>query len=427
MRRADILITSWEGGGNVPPALALAERLVARGHRVRISGQETMRRRVEATGAELAAHRTVPDYPRDVVLETIWDQVDAVINGPRMVDELIDDLRADRPDLVLLDSMHGAGMAAAEAVGVPRMVFAHTTYRRWVSWIGRIIDLPASRRAARLEPVPEARFVEDVLGPMDGVLALIPASFDDPGPIPAATRYVGPILTRAEARAVRRGFDRPAGAQPGGERSVLISFGTTIQRQAEALRPVLRAFADLGRVSTGRGDAPVRGVLTLGGVVRPGLIEAPSTVEVLDLVPHAPIFPTVDAVVCHGGLSTIMGALAAGRPLVVVPQGRDQDDNATMVEAAGAGIALPVDAGPPAIAAAVRAVLGDPSHRRAAQRFAREIDALGHGRLAIELVEAAVQADSRLGRTGERAATSIGARSTASIERPAIVDVAAPG
>ena len=65
-------------------------------------------------------------------------------------------------------------------------------------------------------------------------------------------------------------------------------------------------------------------------------------------------------------LSTITGSLAAGTPLVIVPQGRDQDDNAERVHATGVGLALPRDADPAAIAAAIRRVLHEPSFRIAA-------------------------------------------------------------
>ena len=35
---ADILFVTWDGGGNVPPALGIAAELQARGHAVRVLG-----------------------------------------------------------------------------------------------------------------------------------------------------------------------------------------------------------------------------------------------------------------------------------------------------------------------------------------------------------------------------------------------------
>ena len=45
-------------------------------------------------------------------------------------------------------------------------------------------------------------------------------------------------------------------------------------------------------------------------------------------------------VVTHGGHGTVMKALAAGVPLVILPHGRDQADTAARVTARSAGIAL---------------------------------------------------------------------------------------
>ena len=41
-------------------------------------------------------------------------------------------------------------------------------------------------------------------------------------------------------------------------------------------------------------------------------------------VDHHTLFPLVDAVVCHGGVNTCAAALAAERPLILVPQWFDQ-------------------------------------------------------------------------------------------------------
>jgi UDP:flavonoid glycosyltransferase YjiC (YdhE family) len=45
------LFVMWEGGGNVPPQLGLAGKLVARGQQVRVLTEPSLRRDVDATGA----------------------------------------------------------------------------------------------------------------------------------------------------------------------------------------------------------------------------------------------------------------------------------------------------------------------------------------------------------------------------------------
>ncbi|MFI5004995.1 MAG: glycosyltransferase [Solirubrobacterales bacterium] len=85
------------------------------------------------------------------------------------------------------------------------------------------------------------------------------------------------------------------------------------------------------------------------------------------------MLPRASLVVTHAGLGTVMAALAHGVPLVCMPMGRDQDANARRVEALGAGLALPVDAGVPEIGQAIAGVLPTPSYRDAARRLQRAL------------------------------------------------------
>src|SRR3712207_5466346 len=48
---ARFLIAYWDGGGSVPPLLAIIRGLADRGHDVRVIGSASLRHRVEAAGA----------------------------------------------------------------------------------------------------------------------------------------------------------------------------------------------------------------------------------------------------------------------------------------------------------------------------------------------------------------------------------------
>ncbi len=73
----------------------------------------------------------------------------------------------------------------------------------------------------------------------------------------------------------------------------------------------------------------------------------------------------------HAGHGTVLKALAAGVPVVAMPLGRDQLDNAARVVHHGAGLRLKPKAKPDAIAKAVRRVLEEPSFSAAAERHGR--------------------------------------------------------
>jgi UDP:flavonoid glycosyltransferase YjiC (YdhE family) len=58
MRR--FLFVTWEGGGNVPPTLGLARRLVERGHTVRVISDPANEMEIRTAGCEFTPYTRAP-------------------------------------------------------------------------------------------------------------------------------------------------------------------------------------------------------------------------------------------------------------------------------------------------------------------------------------------------------------------------------
>jgi hypothetical protein len=356
------LIVSWDGGGNAPAALNLAARLACQGHQVRLLGWESMAPRAAAAGVGFAAYPSVPPWPPGLAFEdALEERLLPALAGPGTRDDILTEAKSFAPDVVVVDCMMGAGLEAAHELGLPSAVLVHLPYAAFMYEWGD--------EAARAE---KARF----LGEAGAVLALVPPGFDRPCPLPANTSYVGPITDPNPRQPLDR---RDAGllAEPG-DPWVLLSLSTTLQGQAAALPPMLDAVAVL----------PVRVLLTLGGALPASAVDPPPNVTVRGFVPHHLVLPHMAAVISHGGLSTITAALTAGVPLVCIPQGRDQSDNAERVAASGAGRAVATSASPAQIACALKELLADPAPLREARRFAGVIAVLGGGDAATREVAA---------------------------------------
>ena len=144
---------------------------------------------------------------------------------------------------------------------------------------------------------------------------------------------------------------------------VYVTFGTNarfatpdrLQRVAAAV-----AAAGAGAVITG---------------AEPGdLGPLPDGVVAHRFVPQSALLPHCHAVICHGGASTLLGALASGLPLLLMPLGADHFANAAA--AVRRGVATEVEDDADALAAGVARLLADRAQREAAAAVAGEIAAM---------------------------------------------------
>ena len=55
------LFATWDGGGTLPPELGLARRLIDRGHRVTVLGDDCTSDEIEASGARFVGYRNAPN------------------------------------------------------------------------------------------------------------------------------------------------------------------------------------------------------------------------------------------------------------------------------------------------------------------------------------------------------------------------------
>ena len=56
------LFVLWDGGGNVPPQLAVARRLVSRGHQVLVLAPRVLEERIAAAGCQFVAYQRAPEH-----------------------------------------------------------------------------------------------------------------------------------------------------------------------------------------------------------------------------------------------------------------------------------------------------------------------------------------------------------------------------
>lgn len=411
-----VLQALFDGGGNVAPQLGIARELVGRGHEVRCLGPRSQQRRIEAVGARFEPFERAPegdasspetDLIRDWEARTpigAFGRVrDNVMFGPAALfaHDVVAALDREPADVVAYDYMLAGVGIGAEARGVPAVALVHTVYPLPVAGVppfgqglmpakgvaGRLRDrvltwglrrafapglrpANAARAELGLRPLPD---VFSLIESMPLVLVLTSPELDFAGTaeLPANVRYAGAVVEDAA-----NGWDSPWSA--GDDRPlVLASFSTTFQDQGDL---AARASEALGRL-------PVRALVTTGPAIDPGSLPGASSVEVRRFVPHAAVMREAALVVCHAGLGTVHSALRAGVPLVCMPDGRDQNDNAARVVAAGAGARLSRRASAERIRAAVAAALDDPRLAAAAARLSRSFARPG-AEVAADEIEA---------------------------------------
>ena len=411
-----ILVAGWDSGGGVEAVQTVVRRAVARGHDVRVLGTGGLRSRFESAGAVFLPYKYAPDndlrWPETDLLKdwetrnplTLWARVrDRLLVGParEFCRDVLEELHREAADVVVVDTMIPSARFGAEAAGVPAVIVMHgpymvprgdvpplgTGFMPARGRLGRLRDrsaaalalavfrsgLPALNQARAEFGLAPLRDGLDLMGRADRILVCSSPSFDfAPGSVPANVCYVGPQLDDAARAASGNPW-----AGPPGRPLVLVGLSSTVMRQEGLLQ----------RAANALGQLQVRGLVTTGPAVDPEVIAAPPNVTVTRWVRHADILPHCSAVITHGGHGTVMKALIAGVPLVVVPLGRDQPDNAARVVYAGAGTRLRKNASVSALRAAVAQVIDDPGYRAAAGRMADRLAAERDDSLVVDELE----------------------------------------
>jgi len=343
------LVVTWAPGGNLPPLLAAACLLRARGHRVDVLGSAATRPEAERASLPTRTYRRSPEPNAEIAFEHQAAAMLATAASRDVALDVRDALVETNPGLVVVDCMLPAALAAGEATATPTASLVHFRYglaRRVMataggSWTTDLARLNETRRELGLPTVRDGLAAWEA---PDLVLVTAPSWLDEVE-FPSHVVHAGPLGVRT--------------GQPGrqGDR-VLLSFSTTVMDGQDAL--INRVLA-----ATGEYDA----ILTTAGA------------------DHDALMPECAAVVTHGGLGTTLRALAHGVPLLLLPLGRDQPANAARVAELGAGIVLAPDSQPAEIRAGLQRLLADEHYATAAAAIAARIAADEPDRRAVGALE----------------------------------------
>ena len=398
--------------GHLNPMLALARVLVDRGHRATFVAQADVGPKVARPGIEFAAVGARTHPPGRLARQTARLGAttgvfglggvirDMVSTTDMLCDEVPAVLHAIHAGAVIADQTEPAGGLVARHLGLPLVSVANALLidredtvpppfigwryddtpwgvqrnlggYRVADWMMRPVFEVIGRRA-RAWGLHGIETVEDCLSETLQISQSV-EGFDFPRRHPRALAHCGPL----------RGREARSWAADPGRANVFCSLGTL----QGARLPVFRAVAEACRTR----DLAL--TIAHGGKLDAAQAASlPGAPRVESFVPQRAVLRTCAVAVTHGGLNTVLDALAAGVPLVVMPLAFEQGAIAARVERSGAGIVLPrrqITA--EGVSRALGELLETPRYREQAEAMRLEIVAAGGVSRAADLIERATR------------------------------------
>jgi MGT family glycosyltransferase len=392
--RHDFLFTTLSGGGILAPTMEVVSRLTRRGHRVRVMSHTISRAETERAGAALALWTRTPDRTGNSRETAFKDWEMSAPESMRFLNEriscgaalpfaqdVVDELRRGPADVVVnFDALFGASIAA-EAQGIRLALFstglsiaslpgvpplgsglppaqgpAETAELDGIAdyvWSRGLSSLNQARVALSLKPLER---VVDQFARRDLYLIGTARAFDFPSTdLPPSVRYTGPLIRSPQHVSSWSSPWPQSDPRP----LIVIGFSTTFQNHVACLQRVIDAC----------GCLPVRALVTLGGSVDASELKAATNTTIIESAPHDVVMKSASLVVTHGGHGTVITALMNRLPILVIPHGRDQGDNAQRITTRQAGLSLPSTSSADEMRMAIVRILDEPSFRANAQRL----------------------------------------------------------
>ena len=382
MSSSRILFTCRPLSGHFDPLLPLADAARAAGHLVAFASGDPVAGRArdagylafEAGPAESFRGEWAPRFPHfrtlvgDAQREFFFTEIFANLElAPRAID-LESIMSAWRPRLVVHEVAELAAPLVSTSLDIPYVDVGYGALVPRALLMSAGAAAAPHWRARHLEPHPLAGLLRHLyIDPCPPALQ-IPEIADV-----AVVQQLRPIVAHAHVD------ERPEWLRDlPHDQTVYVTLGTIWNTDIDVFRLVLEALRD--RVNL---------IITIGRQNQPEMFgPQPAGVIIRSFIPQDELLPWCDAAVVHGGSGTMLGALAHGVPLLVLPQGADQWNNAERVAAAGAGRRLLRDeVTVDAIQDGTTAILTDPSYRHAAMKVRGQIRAMPSASEALARIE----------------------------------------
>lgn len=326
------LFLTWNGAGNQPPAVAIAQALKRRGHKITFAGYANQRSYFTERGlcfvllgrSSAAWRDAAPEHMFAVKLRAAWASLDHLFDLPRLISE-------ELYDAVVIDCLMFGALAAAERTHVPVATLIHSApgalmppKGRFESQVlGSVNEVRVQAGLQRVGSLWEswARFpsLSNSIRQLDPLAAQAPAAFT----------YLGPIIEDLP----------PSGWQPPWQANdprplVLVSFSTG---------PYWDQTSRILRTLDAVRDRDCRALVTAGSIeLDPAIV--PDNATIVRRIPHDEILPHVAVSITHAGHGTVTASLKHGVPLLCLPNpAGDQPILAAQVQNLGCGLSLEGD------------------------------------------------------------------------------------
>ena len=380
--------------GHVIPTLGLVAELVRRGEEIAYFEVPPFQAEIEAFGATFHAYPPIRPYPGPGGANQYYLAPVSAWCALEWVPQLLERVRAERPDYIVHDSLCLWGRIIAHALGVPAVASVATAAFNAASFHG-CPRLRTQRRAMIAGARDGLRLFRDwrrelrTRYRLPREISLIDV-FSNPQPLnlvylpralqPYAEKFDGAhafvgVCTPARANAAAFPFERLDGRP-----LVYVSFGT--------IHHPGRAFFEACVAALGTVTAQVVLVLSpgmkaeeLGAVPENFFVLPTGTAPQLRLLERAAAFIT------HGAGGGLREGAWHGVPMIAVPQTYEQEILSANLAEQGAGLMLmPAEVTPERLRASVERVLTEQTFRARASVLAAESRTAGGAARAAEAI-----------------------------------------
>lgn len=313
--------------------------------------------------------------------------------------EMLEQVRADKPDVIIYDAMHLWARTIAEILQVPALLSCpmfvanehFNPLKEHFNLLNGKVSVPSPIPPAALQRIQAAiTEVRDSynLPPFDMRdffaytaplnIVYIPRDFHPSGEVfDERFVFVGPSLLQHDI--VPLATDKELQEQP----TLYISLGTVFNERVEFFKLCFEAF----------GDTQWQVVLAHGSrVSAEDLGPAPENFQLAPYVEQFRVLPRSSVFLTHGGMSSAMESLYYGVPMVALPQSDEQSLTAHRITELGAGLTLDVEnLSVESLREAVERVQSEMTFRSEARVLQQTVRAAGGYRAAADALMAFVK------------------------------------